>query len=255
MKVYLLAAATLTVLSVILGWNFIFPPAEIRVGEIVETLGRKKTVAELIAEAQERSTNIKGLYMTADVANDQGAAGTRLRNNLIRLAETTEINGLVIDVKEVCGPEYSPERIKKLLEELHEKNIWASARITVFKDDSQFEAHPEWYLQRKGSAVVGNECWNKRHLKAKVEVEPPAVEVRPLWRDKRGGYWLDPASEDARNYILDFSKKIIDLGFDELQFDYIRFPSDGDVQNIIYPAWSGKPGRCDVMRDYFDFLS
>src|SRR3989344_5155482 len=117
MKVYLLAAATLTVLSVILGWNFIFPPAEIRVGEIVETLGRKKTVAELIAEAQERSTNIKGLYMTADVANDQGAAGTRLRNNLIRLAETTEINALVIDVKEACGTDLNGGIIRNLVAE------------------------------------------------------------------------------------------------------------------------------------------
>jgi hypothetical protein len=48
---------------------------------------------------------------------------------------------------------------------------------------------------------------------------------------------------------------MIDLGFDELQFDYIRFPSDGDVQNIIYPTYDGKRPKHTVMRSYFEFLN
>ena len=48
---------------------------------------------------------------------------------------------------------------------------------------------------------------------------------------------------------------MIDLGFDELQFDYIRFPSDGDVQNAIYPAWNGKTQKYDVMKSFFEFLN
>ncbi len=217
----------------------------------------KKTKEERIAEAVEKSKNIKGLYMTADVANDQGAAGTRLRRNLISLAEKTEINGLVIDVKEVCGPEYNKESIKKLLSELKEKNIWAIARIAVFKDASQIEAHPEWYLKREFSKAVGNECWNKRHLKIKAEGPQPTTDnlQANLWRDKRGGYWLDPASPGARDYVLEISQRMIDLGFDELQFDYIRFPSDGDIQNIIYPVYDGKKQKCAVMKDFFEFLS
>lgn len=250
------AGATMIFGFLLFGWQLVFPSPEIAVGDTASPAGQKSR-EELIREALEKSSRIKGLYMTADVANDQGKAGTRLRQNLVRLAESTEINGLVIDVKEVCGPEYSETSIKKLLEELHQKNIWAIGRIVVFKDAAQFEAHPEWYLKRTGSKVVGNECWNKKHLRVKpanVEVEPLSAEVRPLWRDKRGGYWLDPASAGTQKYILEFSKKIIDLGFDELQFDYIRFPSDGDIQNIIYPAYNPKVSKCAVMKDFFRYL-
>lgn len=238
----------------LLSWNFVFPPKEIQVGrELVARIVAQKTLEERIHEAQEKSKSIKGLYMTADVANDQGAGATRLRNEIIRLADHTEINGVVIDVKEVCGPDYSEENLKKLLSELREKNIWAIARIAISKDASQINVHPEWYLQRKSPLGSKDECARKKYLRLKSP-DGKSPEVY-FWQDRRGGYWLDPASGGARNYTLEFAKKMIDLGFDELQFDYIRFPSDGDVQNIIYPVWSGKPNRCRVMQDYFEFLS
>jgi hypothetical protein len=182
------------------------------------------------------------------VANGQDGPATGLRNKIINLAKTTEINGIVIDVKEVCGPDYNEEMIKNLLKELHENNIWAIARIVVFKDDSEIAAHPEWYLKRKSPIKTGKECVKKlSNLKA-----PSGV---VFWQDKKGGYWLDPASKGARNYILDFSKKMIDLGFDELQFDYLRFPSDGDVEKAIYPAYDGKTPKYEVMADFFKFLN
>lgn len=238
------------------GWNFIFPSKEIAVlsvpyirkGDAVS----KKSKEERIAEARERSKSIKGLYMTADVASDLGAGAIRIRKNLIRLAEETEINGLVIDVKEVCGPDYNEKNIQKLLEELHQKNIWAIARITVFKDASQIEVRPEWYLKRAYSKTAGDECFRKRHLRVKQPDGRKADVI--FWRDRRGGYWLDPADRGAQNYILEFSKKMIDLGFDELQFDYIRFPSDGDVENSIYPSWDGKTPKYSVMKSFFEFL-
>ncbi len=222
---------------------------------------KKKSPEEMLAEALEKSKEIRGLYMTADVASDTGAGATRLRNHLVYLAETTEINGLVIDVKEVCGPDYNEAQIKNLLQELHAKNIWTIARIVVFKDVSQIEAHPDWYLKRESPIAVGNECWNKKHLIEKYDNRSGSTQIAmqkdaepPLWRDKRGGYWLDPAHPEARRYILDFSKKMIDFGFDELQFDYIRFPSDGDVQNAIYPVWDGKTPKFMVLKSFFEFL-
>lgn len=214
---------------------------------------KEKTSAELLAEALKKSQTVKGLYMTADVANDQGVAGTRLRKKIIELADETEINGLVIDVKEVCGPDYNAESLKKLIAELHQKKIWVIARIVAFKDASQIETHPDWYLTRKSPKAVGDECGRKKYLRAKSpEGKKPDV---VFWRDKRGGYWLDPAHQGAREYIADFSKKIIDLGFDELQFDYLRFPSDGDVENAIYPAWDGKAPKYSVMKSFFEYLN
>jgi hypothetical protein len=191
-----------------------------------------------IKEAQEKSARIKGVYMTAEVASDGGAAATRIRNGLIHLAETTEVNAIVIDVKEVCGPEYSETRMKQLIDELHAKNIWAIARIVAFKDSSQIYTHPEWYLHRATYRPVTDDCGKKIYLREKGPDGLKTNEV--LWRDNKGGYWLDPASEGVRNYLANFSKKIIDLGFDEIQFDYIRFPSDGDVAKAQFPVWDGK---------------
>ncbi|OGZ96464.1 MAG: hypothetical protein A3J10_01280 [Candidatus Sungbacteria bacterium RIFCSPLOWO2_02_FULL_54_10] len=219
-----------------------------------ETVPKEKTPAELIAEARERSSKIKGLYMTADVANDPGAGATRLRKNIIRIAEETEVNGIVIDVKEVCGVDYDEKRTRELLAELKQKNIWSIARITVFKDASQVAAHPDWYLARNAPHVVGGECVRKRHLAAKPAGTPAPAVGAALWQDRRGGYWMDPASLDVRNYILDISKRMIDVGFDELQFDYIRFPSDGDVENAMYPVWDSNTPRHEVLKSFFAFL-
>ena len=215
---------------------------------------REKTVEERMAEAREKSSKIKGLYMTADVANDPGAGAKRLRERIIALAENTEINGVVIDVKEVCGPDYNEKNLKRLLGELKQKNIWTIARIVVFKDASQIEAYPEWYLTRKSAKQVGDECFRKRHLRAKPPISNLQAPSSILWQDKRGGYWLDPASVGARNYLLGFSKRMIDLGFDELQFDYIRFPSDGDVEYALYPDWDRKTPRYAVLKSFFDLM-
>lgn len=214
----------------------------------------KKTTAELVAEARGRSENIKALYMTAEVANDQGKGATGLRNHLIALADTTEINALVIDVKEVCGPEYDEKNLKKLLDELHKKNIWAIARIVAFKDASQIHTHPEWYLTRKNQkAVKTSACSRKQYLVAK---NPAGETNHPLlWQDNSGGWWMDPASPDTRGYILGLAKKMSDLGFDELQFDYVRFPSDGNVSSAIYPAWDKKTPKYEVMKNFFSFLN
>ena len=212
----------------------------------------EKPIEERIKDAQEKSSHIKGLYMTTEVANDGGAGATRLRNSIIHLADTTEINGIVIDVKEVCGPEYNEERMKKLIAELHAKHIWAIARIVAFKDSSQINAHPEWYLTRAAPKTVSDQCGNKLYLRAKnPDGKKSGV---ALWRDDKGGYWLDPASDGARNYIANVAKSAIDMGFDELQFDYIRFPSDGDVDNARFPVWDGKTPKFAVLKSFFTFL-
>jgi len=226
--------------------------ALLQAGDSLRSEAQEKSPEELREEALKRSSEIKGLYMTVDVANDQGAGAVRLRNHIIGLAKTTEINGIVIDVKEVCGPDYNLKHLKKLLDELHRNDIWAIARIVVFKDASEIHAHPEWYLKRASPKKVFDQCANKKHLRS------PASSIRHpasiLWQDNKGGYWLDPASQGARDYIVSFSKQMIDLGFDELQFDYIRFPSDGDVAAAIYPTWDRKVQKYEVMKSFFSFL-
>lgn len=255
-RVHFFATAAVGITAALFGFGYVIhPPAEFStVIGALETEREKpqKTPEERIREAEEKSQQIKALYMTADVANDPGAGATRLRNEIIATAEETEINGIVIDVKEVCGPDYDAERLGALLNGLREKNIWAIARIVVFKDGSQIYSHPDWYLTRANPKPAPDECSRKKHLRL-----PPTTDHQPpttFWRDNRGGYWLDPASPEARNYLISFSKKMIDLGFDELQFDYIRFPSDGDVSQAIYPAWDKKTPKHIVIGGFFEDL-
>lgn len=211
------------------------------------------SVEERIRIAGEHSRNIKGLYMTADVASGEGPGPEHLRTQLIKIAEDTEINGLVIDVKEVCGPDYSEERLSALLKELHEKHIWAIARLTVFKDASQIETHPDWYLTRALAKPVQDQCFRKKYLREKNPGGKPGTTV--FWRDDKGGYWMDPAHPVVYAYIVALGKKMIDLGFDELQFDYIRFPSDGDVAKASYPIWDGKTLKYVVLKRFFEYLN
>lgn len=220
----------------------------------LEEVKKEMSVEERVKLTHDRSAEIKGVYMTAGVASANGVAATRLRNSIIDIVDTTEINGIVIDVKEVCGPEYNEVQLKKLLGELHQKNIWAIARIVTFKDASEIDAHPEWYLKRASPlAATRDECAGQRYLRAKSADGQLSDAI--FWRDRRGGYWLDAANPGARQYIISIGKKMIDLGFDELQFDYVRFPSDGDVEKAIYPSWDKKTPKDIVMRSFFEFLN
>ena len=260
LKGFVIAASVgVVILGVLFAWPYVgayFRTAH-SLGAPAMAPVRQKTKEELIAEALQKSSNIKALYMTADVANDPGRGASALRDHIIGLAKSTEINGMVIDVKETCGPDYSEARLKVLLEELHKNNIWAIARIVTFKDASEREVHPEWYLSRRAPKPAPDGCPNKHHLVAKT----PAGAVAPagvraiLWQDNKGGYWMDPASEGVREYIAGFGKKMIDLGFDELQFDYVRFPSDGDVSSAVYPSWDKKTPKFAVMKSFFEFLN
>lgn len=189
---------------------------------------REKTPEEKLVDALEKSDNIKGIYMTAAVATDNGTASKRIRQSLVDLIKTTELNGVVIDIKETDGV-FLPERLKDFIVELHNDNIWVIARLVVFNDTVQAKAHPEMALKRANGK---------------------------LWLDRRGNGWLDPASYEAREYIAGIAKKAIDYGFDEIQFDYIRFPSDGDVQNAIYPVWNSKTTpKYVVLKSFFEYIN
>ena len=190
-------------------------------------LGEESGLAERIARAEVLSQNIKGLYMTSTVANDRGRAATKLREGILRLLDTTELNAVVIDVKETEGGLIVTDSLRALIGELHEKDGWVIAREAVFKDSWLEKTNAGWYLRRGDGRI---------------------------WRDRRGGSWLDPASREVWAYQLEVAKAASDAGFDEIQFDYIRFPSDGDVQAIAYPVYDGQKPKYEVLGEFFRFL-
>jgi hypothetical protein len=68
--------------------------------------------------------------------------------------------------------------------------------------------------------------------------------------DYKGVKWLDAAAKPVWDYIVAIGNKSYETGFDELNFDYIRFPSDGDLEDISYTWAEGRP-RHEVMKDFF----
>ncbi len=167
-----------------------------------------------VAEAREKSSSVKGIYI----------GGTRSVNHFKTLLDETELNGLVIDVKEAYGQNLTPS-LKSLLSEFRENGNWLIARIVVFRDSSLLETNPAWYLTSTSSNAT----------------------TSLPWQDEAKQYWLDPQNQEVRNYIIEFSKEVIDYGFDELQFDYIRYPDD-------YSSITG-PEKMKTIGDFFLELS
>ena len=146
-----------------------------------------------------------------------GITSTTLRNAATNLPQRTAINALVIDVKgdrgltpyrsvarEAIGAAArTNERVSMardfpaLLAQLHAQHLYLIARIVVFKDDPLAAAHPEWGVRD--------------------------AEGRP-WRDREGLQWMDPFSRDVWQHNLDIAEEAARMGFDEIQFDYVRFP-------------------------------
>ena len=173
-------------------------------------------------EILERSNDIKGVYITKLIANaspyDLGAMG--VLENIKNLLRDTELNAVVIDVKETDGFELS-NILRELIDELHQENIWVIARFVTFRDSSLIEERPDLYIKNKEG---------------------------DLWSDEKGYHWLDPASFQVQKYLIDLSYEVIDFGFDEIQFDYIRFPADGD--DIVYSFHDDSKEKTEIIRDF-----
>lgn len=151
---------------------------------------------------------IRGLYLNAYAAGSP----TRLPS-LIAIADSTEINTFVIDVKDERGIRFSASDtlldgfaqpgevtlrdLPMLVETLHEHGIHAIARIVVFNDPILSRARPEWSIRQ------------------------PSGEI---WLDRSGNSWVSPWDERVWEYNIRIAEQAAHAGFDEIQFDYVRFP-------------------------------
>lgn len=188
---------------------------------------------------------VKGLYMTACVA-----ATPAWRERLTRLVEETELNTLIIDVKDYTGgvsfdvddPRFDQAEhancfvsdMREWLSELHERGIYTVARITVFQDPLYAQAHPDVAVQRQSDKSV--------------------------WKDNKGLSFVDAGAKGFWDYIATLAEASYRAGFDELNFDYIRFPSDGDMRDIYYPISENTVmadityGKAAVVRSFFSYI-
>jgi hypothetical protein len=72
------------------------------------------------------------------------------------------------------------------------------------------------------------------------------------WVDKKGLGWTDPYNQKVWEYNIALARELAELGFDEIQFDYIRFPSDGDLSNISYPSKPGHLSRIECIGKFLE---
>jgi hypothetical protein len=180
---------------------------------------------------------VRGLYV-----NRWAALGDR-GWELIGVASRTEVNALVIDVKDDRGfvlyrsrvplaraigadtnRPMRHERLRAMLDSMRAHHIYPIARIVVAKDPLLASTKLEWAIRRK-------------------------ADPRTPWRDRKGNPWLDPHQDGPWRYAADLACEAVDLGFSEIQFDYVRFPDDKRlVSEATFPLAAGRL-RAQVIRE------
>jgi len=195
-------------------------------------------------EVQETASHIQPPEPLKAIYMSQCVAGTpSFRDQLIELINTTELNAVVIDIKDFSGklgfPPEDPQLsgsvsdecgafdMKELLERLHGDGIYVVARITVFQDPFYAVAHPELAVLRKSDGAV--------------------------WKDYKGLSFIDVGAKAYWDYIVSISQEAYELGFDELNYDYIRYPSDGNMKDIAF-THSATMTKADALEGFFSYL-
>lgn len=179
----------------------------------------------------------KGIYLTA-----YSAANPTKRAQMIELMNATELNTVVIDIKDYTGyvlydtqvalaNELGLKRdrlgdVSEIIKDFHANNIYVMARQTVFQDPVLAEKRPD---------LAFKATWGG------------------LWRDHKGLAWVDASKPEIWNYNIAIAKEAIALGFDEINFDYVRFPTDGNMSALVYTH--GEKQKHDVMGEFFAYLS
>ena len=211
--------------------------------EKIEILEKQERVITRVNTPQE----VKALYYTSYVINSKNRQKT-----LSEMIDAGYINSVIFDIKEVDGKisfkmddenfsDIKPVSanhitdIKTTIDELHKKNIYVIGRIVIFKDNYLAKIRPD------------------------LAVKNPDKET--VWEDYGKKNYLDANSKEVWNYNMEIASKSYELGFDEINFDYIRFPSDGDLKNVFYPfsneilTENPKWGKSIIIDSFSKYLS
>jgi hypothetical protein len=201
---------------------------------------RELAIAELAAPNAELALTpfkVKALYLTV-----YGAASQKIREAALEALKLNNMNALVIDVKgdrgfipfkvdiplaEEIGAQ-KPILIKDMpgfIKGLKDKGLYLIARIVVFKDDPLAAAKPQWAVKSKGGGV---------------------------FRDREKLRWVDPFRQEIWDYNIAIAKAAAQLGFDEIQFDYVRFP---DNRGTGFSKPANEETRTDAISGFLEAAS
>jgi hypothetical protein len=187
------------------------------------------------AERFPRPRAVRGLYVNA------WAAGSASRmDELLGIARRTEVNSLVIDIKDASGyvshrtevplaheigatGEIRIRDLPGLLARLEREGIYPIARIVLVRDPILAEFRPELAVNDTAGGA---------------------------WVDSKGLTWIDPYAREVWDYHRALAREVAELGFPEIQYDYVRFPDapEEDLARAVFPAADGR-SKPAVIRD------
>ncbi len=171
--------------------------------------------------------HVRGIYVTG-----HSAGGARFQT-LLELVKSTELNAMVIDIKDDYGnltfrpdedsPFYDISKPYigdpvKMMEVLEENQIYPIARIVVFKDSVLAKQRPDLSFLENGS----------------------------VWVNNRNEAFVNPYEKDVWEYNVEIAKKAVELGFQDIQFDYVRFPEGFELRDDILQYGLGDYADLDM---------
>jgi hypothetical protein len=184
--------------------------------------------------------NMRGIYLTGWTVHSDKKV-----DDIIAFIKKSDLNTVVIDIKDYSGyvtykvSEPTVEAIgangnikisqpNALIKKMHDEGIYVIGRVTVFEDPVFASAHPAWAIKNR---TTGH-----------------------LWLDPKGLAWMDPAATSTWQYTVTIAKDALRRGFDEINFDYIRFPYENQ-KILAYPVWDyKKTSKQTVLGDFFRYV-
>jgi hypothetical protein len=181
-----------------------------------------------------RKFEARGIYLSA-----YGIGSSKLRGDALSVMAQTDLNTIVVDIKGDAGivpyrseafaalgyPKQTVVTVRdmpELIKDLHDRGIYLIGRIVTFKDDKMANAKPQWAIKTSSGA---------------------------MFKDREGLSWLDPSIPAAWEPAIAMAEEAAKLGFDEIQFDYVRFP---DTPGLVFSqpnTWEVRPFMISAFLD------
>ena len=181
-----------------------------------------------------KDADVRAIYLTHTMAGSHNGL------ELIKRWKAAGGNAVVFDVKDSDGsigiafdhpfnqggPRPDIPNLPKFTRFVHQQGLHAIARIAIFRDERLVTKHPELAVQSRANKTA--------------------------WKENGKLVWTDPSHKEVQEYNIALAKKAIEGGADEIQFDYVRFPAEGDQKDAMFQYQSAHPDwqRSDVIVDF-----
>lgn len=197
-----------------------------------------KANMEASAVPGKKPVKVKGIYISGYMAGSEGF------QDILDKIEGTEVNTVVIDVKnddgritfamdhaatvnEIGASEKYIRDINSLMTQLKARGLYTIARVVAFRDPYLAEKKPEWSLKNKDGS---------------------------LHRDNKGLAWVNPYRTEVWDYLVEVGSEASRVGFDEIQFDYIRFATDSTMKQVVFDeADTRGRSKTDIITEFIEY--